>query len=73
MTLTVQMDVERGAAPLKDWQIEAGQALLRTLRPPSAFPCVFSQAACKRGRILFAFVDGLDPAALDGAADDLIA
>jgi N-omega-hydroxy-L-arginine synthase len=73
VTLYLQSDIEAGAPGMKAWQIEAGRALLDRLRPPSGFPCVFSQAACRRGRILFAFARGTDPVSLDMAADDLLA
>lgn len=71
MTLAFQPDIE--TSPLPGWRGDCASELLETLRPPSQFPCVFSQNACQRRRIVFSFVEGLDDASLAGAADDLAA
>jgi N-omega-hydroxy-L-arginine synthase len=74
MTLRYQAEIESAEAKgMKGWQRETARALLARLRPPSGFPCFFSQAACRRGRILFAFAEGLDAASLDAGARDLLA
>jgi len=43
----------------ESWQAVAVHQLAERLRPPSDFPCVFSQSAFSRGKILFSFVPSL--------------
>ena len=71
MTLTAQTEAETDAGALAPWQQAAALGFLERLRMPTNFPCFFSQNACRRGRILFAFVDSLAPKDLARAADDL--
>ncbi len=71
MKLFAQTEIEAGSDRLAAWQAEAARHLLGRLRMPANFPCFFSQNACRRGRILFAFVDGFDAGALDHGADAL--
>lgn len=60
MTLFPQIEIETGSDRLAAWEREAALRLLERLQMPTNFPCFFSQNACRRGRILFAFVGGLE-------------
>ena len=71
MTLYTQAEIEAGSERLAAWEVEAGRALLARLQSPTNFPCFFSQNACRRGRILFAFVGGLDEAELRRGANSV--
>ena len=56
MKLYTQFEIEDGSDGLASWEAEAARTLLARLRLPTNFPCFFSQNACRRGRILFAFI-----------------
>ncbi len=64
MKLFAQTEIESTSDHLAPWETEAARELLARLRTPTNFPCFFSQNACRRGRILFAFVEALDGDAL---------
>jgi len=55
----------------ESWQAVAVHQLAERLRPPSDFPCVFSQSAFSRGKILFSFVPSLTTLGMRIATNDL--
>jgi FPC/CPF motif-containing protein YcgG len=73
MTLFLQQQIEpaSGERAIRGWRADSARHLLSILRSEDQFPCFFSRNACKRGRLVWSFVDGLNPTQLSGAADDL--
>lgn len=71
MTLFTQLQAETGT--LSGWKAQTALQVLSILRSEDEFPCFFSRNACNREKLMFSFVESLDPADLDGAAVDLAA
>ncbi len=73
MALIAQDLPERADYPGAPWHKHVLADIAQRLRPPSDFPCTFSQNAFQRGLLLFSFVDGRSGSDLASLRADLCA
>jgi FPC/CPF motif-containing protein YcgG len=71
MALVDQLELEQASSGDAAWRYQAFKEIAECLRPPSSFPCVFSQNAFKRHLLQFIFVDTADDENLILASRDL--